>query len=152
LFWWQLKLDQLRQSSDLDFNRRPQHSEFQDRNTILSYNDCHEQPHHGICKAFDDARGSQPSHGYHIENHAHLYAYFQLPRSFLDNWSSRRYPFWTSTCWLPVTKTREMGSEQGIDVGQGRKILPFDRDGEGNVRRVGAILQTSVSLAIEPRN
>lgn len=42
-----------------------------------------------------------------------------------------------------------MGWGQRIDIGQGREVLPPGRDDEGHVCCVGAVLQTSVSPAIE---
>jgi hypothetical protein len=71
---------------------------------------CREQPHDGICKAFDHARGSKPADCETLEFRATLHAFDdKCLRSIFDDRFPRRHTFWSSSSWLPIEETGNMG-------------------------------------------
>lgn len=111
---------------------------------------CHEQHHNGISKAFDHARGAQPSHGENLKLHTNFRTSDNsLGSPDFHRSSNIRHAFWSPACGLSNAKAGEMGSEEGGRLGSGREILSAARDVPGNVRGARTVLQTSVSVTIE---
>jgi len=97
------------------------HHTFATFNSTPQQQHCHEQPHNGIRKASDNARGSQPSNSTAYEfqlNPDNCRSCNESSGSFLDDYLPRlRHSLRTTACWLQVTQAGTMGSKQRVDAG-----------------------------------